>query len=92
MIGNSPEVLNFNQLFLKLNRFINNQPPVLSQAVVGEMIDRKTELLHTSLPHELLVNDQVFVAPIKIGGENVGTTRHIVFSVTNSICLAQYYL
>ena len=27
--GNSPEVLNFNRLFLKLNRFICNQPPVL---------------------------------------------------------------
>jgi hypothetical protein len=29
MIGNFPEVLNFNRLFLKLNRFIYNQLPVL---------------------------------------------------------------
>ena len=29
MIGNFPAVLNFNQLFLKLNRFICNQLPVL---------------------------------------------------------------
>ena len=29
MIGNFPEVLNFNRSFLKLNRFICNQPPVL---------------------------------------------------------------
>ena len=29
MIGNFPAVLNFNWLFLKLNRFICNQLPVL---------------------------------------------------------------
>ena len=29
MIGKSPEVSNFSRLFLKLNRFICNQPPVL---------------------------------------------------------------
>jgi hypothetical protein len=29
MIGDSPEVSNFHRLFLKLHRFINQQPPVL---------------------------------------------------------------
>ena len=29
MVGNFPAVLNFNRLFLKLNRFICNQLPVL---------------------------------------------------------------
>ena len=29
MIGKFPEVLNFNRLFLELNRFTCNQPPVL---------------------------------------------------------------
>ena len=31
MIGNPPEVANFNRLFLKLNRFIYKYPPVLPQ-------------------------------------------------------------
>ena len=31
MISNSPEVSNFNQLFLKLNRFICNSPPVVPE-------------------------------------------------------------
>ena len=39
MIGNFPAILNINRLFLKLNRFICNQPPVLpdhrSECVVG---------------------------------------------------------
>ena len=34
MIGKSLEVFNFNRLFLKLNRFICNQPPVLSRTLV----------------------------------------------------------
>ena len=29
MISKFPEVLNFNRLFLKLNQFISNEPPVL---------------------------------------------------------------
>ena len=29
MIGNFPAVLNFNRLFLKLNRFVCNELPVL---------------------------------------------------------------
>ena len=29
MIGNLPALLNFNRLFLKLNRFIHNELPVL---------------------------------------------------------------
>ena len=35
MIGNSPEVSNFIRLFLKLNRFICNQLPVLSETQVN---------------------------------------------------------
>jgi hypothetical protein len=31
MISNSPDVLNFNRLFLELNRFIYNEPPVLPE-------------------------------------------------------------
>jgi hypothetical protein len=31
MIGNSPEVSNFNRLFLKLNQFICNKLPVLPE-------------------------------------------------------------
>jgi hypothetical protein len=40
VIGNPPEVLTFNQLFLKFNQFICNQLPVLpdnwfSSTIVG---------------------------------------------------------
>ena len=35
MIGNFPDVLNFNRLFLKLNRFICNYLPVLPGHSVG---------------------------------------------------------
>ena len=34
MIGNSHQVSNFSRLFLKLNRFICNQPPVLPEPCI----------------------------------------------------------
>jgi hypothetical protein len=35
MIGDSPEVSNFHRLFLKLHRFICNQPPGLPEPWIG---------------------------------------------------------
>ena len=42
MIGNFPAVLNFNQLFLKLNQFICNQLPVTQSVVHNEFVDLST--------------------------------------------------
>jgi hypothetical protein len=54
MIGNFPAVLNFNWQFLKLNRFICNQLPVLpdhSSRFVGDTLG-----IHVTLcaPHRVL--------------------------------------
>ena len=55
MVGYFPEVLHFNRLFLKLNRFICNQMPVLPDhclelVLVGYGLRNKNSIFLLSLP------------------------------------------
>ena len=57
MVGNFPAVFNFNRLFLKLNRFICDQLPVLPDHSCGFIlsgkIDRWMDILCTSVQEKL---------------------------------------
>ena len=57
MLGKSPEVLNFNRLFLELNRFICNQLPVSPWTLSPMSLVRESHQDPSYIPNSLTLEE-----------------------------------